>query len=118
VQDVVYALGGLILLPFFFMAALSHDRLVRRLYEHHREEWKIVGADGILLASPGKNWKRTALWRSSGRRWPGSFVFLSRWRMTPNAVAPYDSSDRSDRLERRGAGPFRFLIVKSRLLSR
>jgi hypothetical protein len=46
VQDVVWAFPVAIpiLLPFFFMAALSHDRLVRRLYELHRADWQQAGS--------------------------------------------------------------------------
>lgn len=36
-------LAVLSLLPFFFMAALSHDRLVRRLYDSYREDWTKAG---------------------------------------------------------------------------
>lgn len=38
-----FLIGVVILLPFFFLAALNFDRLVRRLFEHHREEWNRLG---------------------------------------------------------------------------
>ena len=41
------------LLPFFFLAALNHDRLVRRLHERHRDEWTRQGGPrGFFWAPP------------------------------------------------------------------
>ena len=36
---VEFLIGTLLLLPFFFLASLNHDRLVRLLYEKHRADW-------------------------------------------------------------------------------
>jgi|SRR6185503_16644642 len=49
------------LFPFFLMASLSHDRLVRRLYDLHREEWKSAGSPPGFFWRPPEGMSPTAL---------------------------------------------------------
>jgi hypothetical protein len=66
----IFALAVIVLLPFFFMAALSTDQLVRRLYEQHREAWKLSGSPrGFFWKPPeelsltsGLAFMKTSMW--------------------------------------------------------
>jgi hypothetical protein len=59
--DIVFVVGLLILLPFFFIAALAYDRLACRLHDLYPEEWRAAGrpvgffwrpSEGPLYGSP------------------------------------------------------------------
>jgi hypothetical protein len=56
-----FLIGVILLLPFFFLATTSHDRLVRRLYEQHREDWKKAGGPKGFFWSPPEKLPSTAL---------------------------------------------------------
>lgn len=52
---VEFLIGFLFLLPFFFLASLNHDRLVRMLYEKYRPEWRQAGGPfGFFWRAPGE----------------------------------------------------------------
>lgn len=49
-----FLIGAALLLPFYFVTTFSFDRLVRRLHEHHREEWTRRGEPtGFFWKAPG-----------------------------------------------------------------
>jgi len=121
VQDVVWAFPVAIpiLLPFFFMAVLSHDRLVRRLYEHHPEEWKNAGGGIGFFWRPPEKLLATAL--------PAFLRSAMTWAFRlPPPLANDPECRRTLRFLRIGLivwnvgmlSLFAFLIMKSRLLSR
>jgi hypothetical protein len=69
---VIFLAGALVLLPFFFLAATSYDRLVRRLSEQHPEEWNRLGAPRGFFWSPpnGFNPSSGVAFIRSSLSWP------------------------------------------------
>jgi hypothetical protein len=49
------------LLPFGFLAVFHHDRLVRRLYERHRDEWSRLGGPVGFFWRPPEGLGATSL---------------------------------------------------------
>src|SRR6185295_12779935 len=67
----VFPAGVVLLLPFFFLASLSHDRLMRLFHDQYPEHWRAAGSPrgffwkpqgDLPLASSAASMRAIMLW--------------------------------------------------------
>lgn len=69
---IVFVGGVIVLLPFFLMAALAHDRLTRRLHDRFPDEWRNAGGPGGYFWRPPGGLLSTSLsaFIKANLKWP------------------------------------------------